>query len=395
MRVLIAPDSFGGTLSAVAAAEAIAAGWRAAAPGDELLLAPLSDGGPGFVDVVHAAVGGELLAVTVTGPLGDAVPATVLLAPGLGDGPVAYLESAQACGLHLVPADRRDPTLTSTYGVGELIAAAVDAGARVLVVGLGGSSTNDGGAGALAALGAEPAMVLRGGGGGLGALGDDPPLDLGAARARLAGVEVRIATDVDSPLLGLRGASAIFGPQKGADADAVQRLDAALEHFARRAQPGVGLNMSGSLAVAAGAGAAGGLGYGSPAAGRAPGRRHRDRPRPHRPRRDGRASGCRGDRRGLLRLAVAAGQGRLRRRCGGDVGGPPLRRPRRSGRDRTPGDGDARGRVRVQRRRARGIPDGRDGAPGGAPPGARGAGRRHLVFSVLNRVSRSGRKGGE
>jgi glycerate kinase len=256
MRVLIAPDSFGGTLSAVDAAEAIAAGWRESAPGDELVLAPLSDGGPGFVDVVHAAVGGDLLAVTVTGPLGDAVPATVLLA-----GPVAYLEAAQACGLHLVPADRRDPRVSTTYGVGELIAEALDAGAREVVLGLGGSATNDAGAGALAALGARPAALLRGGGLGLAGL-ESADLDLGPARDRLAGARLRIATDVDSPLLGLRGASAVFGPQKGADPDAVQRLDAALEHFARLARPDVGVNMNGSPAIAAGAGAAGGLGYG-------------------------------------------------------------------------------------------------------------------------------------
>jgi glycerate kinase len=257
VRVLVCPDSFTGTLSAPAAARAIATGWRAAAPDDELVLVPLSDGGPGFVDVVHEALGGNLLAVTVTGPVGEPVPATVLLAP---DG-TAYLESAQACGLHLVPADRRDPTRTTTAGVGELMAVALEAGARELVIGLGGSGTNDGGAGALAALGAEPAGVLRAGGGALRDL-DPAALDLTPARERLAGVPLRIASDVDSPLLGLRGASAIFGPQKGATADQVQRLDAALEQFARAAQPDVGLNMSGSLAIAAGAGAAGGLGYG-------------------------------------------------------------------------------------------------------------------------------------
>lgn len=257
MRVLVCPDSFTGTLSAPAAARAIAAGWRESAPGDEIILAPLSDGGPGFVDVVHTALGGELLAVTVAGPLGDPVPATLLLAP---DG-TAYLESAQACGLHLVPHDRRDPTLTTTAGVGDLIGAALDAGARAVVVGLGGSGTNDGGAGALAALGAGPAEVLRAGGGALRAL-DPAALDIAPARERLAGVDLRIASDVDSPLLGLRGASAVFGPQKGATPDQVQRLDAALEHFARAIQPGVGLNMAGSLAIAPGAGAAGGLGYG-------------------------------------------------------------------------------------------------------------------------------------
>jgi glycerate 2-kinase len=256
VRVLIAPDSFTGTLSAVQAAEAMAAGWRDSAPGDDLVLAPLSDGGPGFVDVLHAALGGELIGLTVPGPRRKPVPAGLLRV-----GEVAYLESAQAAGLHLIPVEHRDPTRTSTYGVGTLIAAAVDGGARRVVLGLGGSGTNDGGAGALAALGAQPAGLLRGGGIALREL-DPAALDLAPARARLQGVELQLATDVDSVLLGLRGASATFGPQKGADPDAVQRLDAALEHFARAAQPGTGVNMTGSLAVAQGAGAAGGLGFG-------------------------------------------------------------------------------------------------------------------------------------
>lgn len=256
MRVLIAPDSFTGTLSAVQAAEAMAAGWRDSAPQDELVLAPLSDGGPGFVDVLHAGLGGKLIGLTVHDPRGEPVPARLLRV-----GEVAYLESAQAAGLHLIPVERRDPTHTSTYGVGELIATAVDAGARRIVLGLGGSGTNDGGAGALAALGAQPGELLRSGGIALREL-DPAALNLAPARSRLRGVALQLATDVDSVLLGLRGASATFGPQKGADPDAVQRLDAALEHFARAAQPGVGVNMTGSVAVAPGAGAAGGLGFG-------------------------------------------------------------------------------------------------------------------------------------
>ena len=258
MRVLIAPDSFGGTLSAVDAAEAIAAGWRESAPDDELWLAPLSDGGPGFVDVVHAAIGGDLLAVTVTGPTGEQVPASVLLVPGAGVDRSPTWRPRRRAGCTSSRRSGATP-VTSTFGVGELIAAALDAGARVVVVGLGGSATNDGGAGALAALGAEPAPVLRAAAVAR-SLSTRP--SFAAARNRLAGVVLRIATDVDSPLLGLRGASAIFGPQKGADADAVQRLDAALERFARLAQPGVGLNMTGSFAIVPGAGAAGGLGYG-------------------------------------------------------------------------------------------------------------------------------------
>ena len=149
MRVLIAPDKFAGTLSAVAAAAAIADGWRRTAPDDELVLVPLADGGPGFVDVVHASLGGELVAVSVTGPVGTPVAASFVLVDG-----TAYVETAQACGLHLVP-EPRDPRTTTTYGVGLLLLAARDAGARRVVLGLGGSGTNDAGAGMLAALGAR------------------------------------------------------------------------------------------------------------------------------------------------------------------------------------------------------------------------------------------------
>ncbi|WP_232784449.1 glycerate kinase family protein [Carbonactinospora thermoautotrophica] len=250
VRVLIAPDKFAGTLTAVQAAEAIAAGWRRTAPHDDLDLAPLADGGPGFVEVLHQALGGELISVTVTGPLGEPVPGVVLLTEEDGVR-TAYVESAQACGLELVPEDRRDPGATTTYGVGELIAAAVDQGAARIVVGLGGSATNDGGAGLLAALGAEPADRLRRGGAALATLDQ---VDLVAARARVAGVELVAASDVDNPLLGLRGASNVFGPQKGATAEQVHQLDAALTRWAELADR--------KTADAKGAGAAGGLGYG-------------------------------------------------------------------------------------------------------------------------------------
>ena len=245
--MLIAPDKFAGTLSAVEAAEAIAEGWRRQAPDDSLTTVPMSDGGPGFVDVLHAALGGELHAVTATGPLGEPTPGAVLLAGG-----TAYIESSQACGLALVPEADRRPEQASSYGVGELVAAALDAGARRLVVGLGGSGTNDGGAGMLAALGAtaEPAGVLTKGG---AALSELTALDLAPARERLAGVEVLAASDVDNPLLGLRGATNIFGPQKGVAQERLVVLDAALERLAERADR--------PLADAKGAGAAGGLGY--------------------------------------------------------------------------------------------------------------------------------------
>jgi len=167
---------------------------------------------------------------------------------------------AEACGLHLLPAEERDAKAASTYGVGQLIDAVLGHGVRRVVVGLGGTCTTDGGAGLLAALGAEPADVLRRGG---GALRDLDSLDLTAARARLAGVEIVIASDVDNPLLGLRGAAAVFGPQKGATDDDVQRLDAALTRFAELAgaigQPEGAVRRT---LDAPGAGAGGGLGYG-------------------------------------------------------------------------------------------------------------------------------------
>ncbi|MFC4561558.1 glycerate kinase [Nocardiopsis mangrovi] len=248
MRIIIAPDKFAGTLTALEAAQAVADGWRSADPTVDAELVPLSDGGPGFVEVLHTALGGTLAQATVTGPLGDPVQAAYLL-----DGDTAYIESAQACGLHLVPPDARDAGRTTTLGVGELIAHAIAAGARTLVVGLGGSSTNDGGAGMLAALGAGPRDALTRGGGALAALTGE--IDLGPARAATGGVTLIAATDVDNPLLGLHGASAVFGPQKGADDNEVQRLDAALAAFADATEPG------GALRDAPGAGAAGGLGY--------------------------------------------------------------------------------------------------------------------------------------
>ncbi len=245
---MIAPDKFAGTLSAVEAAEAVASGWRDVHPGADTRTVPLSDGGPGFVEVLHAAIGGKLLTAEVTGPLGAPVRADLLL-----DGETAYVESALACGLHLVPRADRDPARTTTRGVGELIARAARAGARTVVVGMGGSATNDGGAGMLAALGAAPADRLGGGGGALAGLG---AADLAPARAAVEGVRLIAATDVDNPLLGEHGASAVFGPQKGAGPEQVRALDAALADFADATDP------DRTLRAEPGAGAAGGLGYG-------------------------------------------------------------------------------------------------------------------------------------
>ena len=275
VRVLIAPDSFGSSLTADEAAQAMAGAWRATAPRDEVTTCPLSDGGPGFVATLHAALGGELVPVTVTSPVGAAVPAVLLLV-----GTTAYVESAQAVGLPLVPDELRDPTRTSSRGVGELVAAAVAAGARRVVVGLGGSATNDGGAGALVGLARGlgldgPSDLLDAGGGSLGAVGPDDLLGLRELRDRLWGVELVAATDVDVPLLGLHGASAGFAPQKGATPEQAQDLERSLGHFAHAATAALGdalrpdllagtrpSSATSRLTAAPGAGAAGGLGFG-------------------------------------------------------------------------------------------------------------------------------------
>jgi glycerate kinase len=258
VRILVAPDCFTGTLSAGEAAAAISAGWREQAPDDVLEACPLSDGGPGFVEVLHAGLGGELLSVTVPGPLGVDTPATVLLVDG-----TAYLESAQACGLHLVPAERRDPTRTTTAGVGVLLRAALEAGAKKVVVGVGGSGTSDGGAGMLAALGAGAPDVLAAGGGPLLGLEDDALAGLPDVRARLEGVELVVASDVDVPLLGFKGAAAGFAEQKGATPEQAQHLDRALGRYAQVALDTLGPQLAPQRLVAEpGAGAAGGLGFG-------------------------------------------------------------------------------------------------------------------------------------
>jgi glycerate 2-kinase len=243
MRVLIAPDKFAGTLTAVQAAEAIAAGWARQAPDDELDLAPMADGGPGFVDVLHASLGGELLAATVSGPHGGKVPASILLVDG-----VAHVESAQACGLHLT--GDGDPETATTAGVGELVAVALGAGARRVVVGLGGSGTTDGGAGLLGALGATADRPLDGGPRALAGVGS---VDLRAARQALDGVELVLASDVDNPLTGLFGAAKTYGPQKGIGEDRLPAVDEVLESFA--------VACDRRLSLEPGAGAAGGLGF--------------------------------------------------------------------------------------------------------------------------------------
>ena len=267
MHVVIAPDCFTGTLTAQQAAQAMAEGWRRTAPRDLLSLLPLSDGGPGFLDVLGSALpDADTLAVTVADPVGREVPAAVLVVEG-GSGRTAYIESAQSAGLHLLDAGERDPALTSTWGVGELLDAALATGATRIVVGLGGSATNDGGAGLLAALGVGRPEDLARGGLRLGDLGDDALSGLEAVRKRFSAVELVLASDVESPLLGLQGASAVFAPQKGASPELAQALEGALGRYVevvRRTLPETTDLLTGKpvrLDKQPGAGAAGGLGY--------------------------------------------------------------------------------------------------------------------------------------
>ncbi|WP_270889088.1 glycerate kinase family protein [Pedococcus sp. 5OH_020] len=267
MHVVIAPDCFTGTLTAKQAAEAMAQGWRSSAPHDLLTLVPLSDGGPGFLDVLATALpDAQTIAVTVADPLGREVPAALLMCEG-ESGLTAYIESAQATGLHLLAADERNPAVTSTWGAGQLLEAAVAEGADRVVVGLGGSGTNDGGAGLLGALGVGAPELLGRGGLALADLPDNGLAGLHDARARMSTLQLVVATDVESPLLGLQGASAVFAPQKGASPQLAQALEGALGRYvevARRTLPEAVDLMTGKprrLDKEPGAGAGGGLGY--------------------------------------------------------------------------------------------------------------------------------------
>lgn len=268
MRVLIAPDSFGSTLGPIQAATAMAEGWSRGAPHDELELLPLSDGGPGFLDVLSRALGGTTVATTVSDPLGREVPAAVLVVERDGRR-TAYLEACQASGLHLLDADERDPGLASTWGVGQLLEAALEQRVAKIVVAVGGSATNDAGAGMLAALGAGPASVLARGGLALASASDDALPGLADVVARFADTEIVLATDDETPMLGLQGTSAVEAPRKGASPELAHALEGALGRFTdvvgrSLPSPPVELlsGMPRRLDREPGAGAAGGLGYG-------------------------------------------------------------------------------------------------------------------------------------
>lgn len=254
MKVVIAPDSFKESLSAAEVAAAIARGWGKVFPDAELLLLPMADGGEGTVDALLASLGGQRMEQPASGPLG--VPVTAhwgLLADGS-----AAIEVAAASGLHLLQPEQRDVCRASSRGSGELVLAALDSGAKRIVLGLGGSATNDGGAGLLQALGvrlldARGQQLAPGG----AALQQLARVDISALDPRLQQVEILVAADVDNPLCGPRGASAVFGPQKGASPDDVDLLDAALGHFARCTAQALGQDWQQEPGV----GAAGGLGF--------------------------------------------------------------------------------------------------------------------------------------
>jgi glycerate kinase len=257
-RIVIAPDSFKGSLTAFDVAGAVAGGLRRVWPDAQITLLPLSDGGEGWVETIVTAAGGRRVTESVTGPLGAPVEATYGLID-LPEGPGAVIEMASASGLPLIDRSTADPRRTTTYGTGELIVRALDRGVRRLLVGIGDSATNDGGAGLAEALGVR---LLEAGGESLGPGGAElarlDRVDLSGIDRRVREVEVLVASDVDNPLTGEHGASAVFGPQKGASPEAIAELDASLVNFADKVEAALGRTARDEP----GAGAAGGLGFG-------------------------------------------------------------------------------------------------------------------------------------
>lgn len=256
MKIVIAPDSFKESLSAFQAARAIEKGFRDVFPEVEYVLIPMADGGEGTVQSLVDATEGTVIEKRVTGPLGEPVDAFFGL---LGDGKTAVIEMAAASGLHLVPNEKRNPLLTTTRGTGELIRAALDKGVEHLIIGVGGSATNDGGAGMIQALGGQlldqKRQEIAPGGGHLSELVE---IDLSSLDSRLKKVKIEVACDVDNPLTGPNGASAVFGPQKGATPEMVRQLDENLSRFADVVEQ----TLEKPIRHVPGAGAAGGLGAG-------------------------------------------------------------------------------------------------------------------------------------
>ncbi|QLH63607.1 glycerate kinase [Serratia symbiotica] len=253
-KVVIAPDSFKESLSALEVADAIECGFSQIFPQVRYIKLPMADGGEGTVESMVAATDGEIIELEVTGPLGRPVQAFYGL---LGDGETAVIEMAAASGLHLVPNGQRDPRITTSYGTGELMLAALAHGVKAMVLGMGGSATNDGGAGMIQALGARlldaQRQPLPPGGAALAQLAH---IDLVGLDPRLRQLSITAACDVDNPLCGEKGASAVFGPQKGTTPQMVAQLDAALRHYGELMEQVTGRE----IVRQPGTGAAGGMG---------------------------------------------------------------------------------------------------------------------------------------
>ena len=256
MKIVIAPQAFKGSISALEAASAMSEGVRRVLSDAETVLVPVADGGDGTLETLVESTGGEVRSSEVTGPLGEPVTAEW---GGLGDGYTAVVEMARTSGLALVPIEKRDPLVTTTYGLGEAIGQALDAGFRSFIVGIGGSATNDGGAGMAQALGIRlvdsDGRQLPYGGAALARL---DRIDMDDLDSRVRESEFSVASDVNNPLTGPEGASAVYGPQKGATPEMVAQLDAALGHLAEVVKRDLGIEID----DVPGAGAAGGLGGG-------------------------------------------------------------------------------------------------------------------------------------
>ena len=254
LKIVIAPDSFKESLTSLEVANAIEKGFKQVFPNALYVKVPLADGGEGTVQAMVDACGGDIINLAVSGPLGDEVDAFYGL---LGDGRTAVIEMAAASGLQLVPHEKRNPLLTSSFGTGELILDALNKGAKRIILGLGGSATNDGGAGMMTALGArfltDDGQAIGVGGQGLSEIAH---IDISSLDTRLADIKFDAACDVDVPLCGNQGASAVFGPQKGATAEMIEQLDHNLDHYAGRMKVLLGKDVR----DVKGAGAAGGMG---------------------------------------------------------------------------------------------------------------------------------------
>ena len=256
MQIILAPDSFKGSLSAAEVAESMSRGVRKVFPAAQITKIPLSDGGEGLVDSLVKATGGEIIYQQVTGPLGNHVPSFWGI---LGDKKTAVIEMAAASGLPLVSEEKKNPLITTTFGTGELIRAALDRGCAKLIIGVGGSATNDGGIGMAQALGVsfldKEGKELPFGGGELSSL---DKIDISSLDSRIKETEVLVASDVTNPLTGVQGASCIYGPQKGATSEMIQELNEGLKHYAQTIFKDLNIEVE----HVPGSGAAGGLGAG-------------------------------------------------------------------------------------------------------------------------------------